>query len=166
MNEFKSNTESEKYEDILDLEDIKMMSEGVMPSVLDSNKKNSLKERVMNRILAPCPVGGETSYSAKQEWLRITDKLEVKVLTQDPIKKVQTAYWRLAAGAIVPGHYHNSDEDCLVLDGDISFGDHFLGKGDFHQMKKGTTHPDMTTKNGALLYLKHDMHDDLSWLKV
>ncbi|PHS17614.1 MAG: hypothetical protein COA86_10055 [Kangiella sp.] len=161
MNEF---NQINRYEDVLEQEDIQMISEGLSAPVLNTSVKNSMKERVMNRIMAECPIGGETSFAAQQLWHRITDKLEVKVLTQDLDKKIQTAYWRLAPGAVVPGHYHHNDEDCLVLEGDISFGDHHLYNGDFHSMKKGTTHPEMTTTHGALLYLKHDIHEDLSWL--
>jgi len=157
---------SEYYEDYLTPDDIILMSESIKPNSLDLKIKNSLKERVMNKVIATCPEGGQSSYAAQLEWIRITDKLEVKVLTQDHENKVQTAYWRLEAGAVVPGHYHNHDEDCLVIEGDICFGDHQLFAGDFHSMKKGSTHPDMTTTHGALLYLKHDIHEDLSWLNV
>ena len=156
----------ERYEDILSQSEIRDIAESVEAVSLDSKIKNSLKERVMNRIMAPCPVGGESVYAEKSDWIKVTKNIDVKVLTQDLKNKVQTAYWRLKPGTIVPGHYHNSDEDCLVIEGDIRFGDHRLFAGDFHMMKKGTTHPDMTTTNGALLYLRHDIHDDLGWLDV
>ncbi len=156
----------EQYEQILNRADIQSLASSIEPAAIDLKTKSSIKERVMNRIMAPCPVGGESSFAKQLDWVKITDNLDVKVLTQDLENKVQTAYWRLKPGAIVPGHYHNADEDCLVLEGDIQFGDHKLFAGDFHSMKKGTTHPDMITTNGALLYLKHDMHDDLSWLEV
>jgi len=156
----------DQYEDSLNHLDIQDLVEGFDAAPLDLKIKNSLKERVMNRIMAACPVGGESSYAASLDWIKVTKNIEVKVLTQDLANKVQTAYWRLKPGTVIPGHYHNSDEDCLVIEGDIRFGDHQLFAGDFHMMKKGTTHSDMTTTNGALLYLKHDIHDDLSWLDV
>jgi len=160
MNSFK------QYEEILSQSDIQSLAADIEPAAIDLKAKNAIKERVMNRIMAPCPVGGESSFAKQLDWVKITENLDVKVLTQDLENKVQTAYWRLKPGTVIPGHYHSTDEDCLVLEGDIRFGDHKLFAGDFHSMKKGTTHPDMTTANGALLYLKHDIHDDLSWLAV
>ncbi len=156
----------DSYEDILSQSEIYSLADCIEASPIDPKVKDSLKERVMNRIMAPCPAGGESCYEKQLDWIKITDNIEVKVLTQDLEKKVQTAYWRIKPGTIIPGHYHNSDEDCLVIEGDIRFDEHELFAGDFHMMKKGTTHPDMKTTNGALLYLRHDIHDDLSWLEV
>ena len=163
---FENLMNDNQYEDNLSGSDIQLMSDDIQAKPLEMQIKNSLKERVMNRVMAACPNGGQSSYAEKLDWIKITDNLDVKVLTQDHEKKIQTAYWRLKPGAIVPGHYHNNDEDCLVIEGDIRFGDHQLFSGDFHSMKKGSTHPDMSTTHGALLYLKHDIHDDLSWLDV
>lgn len=159
-------SDENQYEDVLSASEIQLMSENIQSSPLEASAINILKERVMNRVIAVCPTGGQSSYAAKLDWIKVTDHLDVKVLTQDLANKIQTAYWRLKPGAIVPGHYHHNDEDCLVIEGDIRFGDHHLFSGDFHSMKKGSTHPDMTTTHGALLYLKHDIHDDLSWLNV
>ena len=166
MKNFELYGKHEQYDEILEPSDLQMLAEEVSAIELSAGIKNSIKERVMNRVMAPCPEGGQSSYAEKADWTKITDKLDVKVLTQDLEKKIQTAYWRLKPGAVVPGHYHHNDEDCLVIEGDIRFGDHHLYAGDFHSMKQGSTHPSMTTSNGALLYLKHDIHEDLSWLNV
>lgn len=142
------------------------MAADLNPIEMTQSKSKSLKERVMNRAFSSCPEGGETARNSELDWVSVTDNLDVKILTQDLEKKVQTAYWRMKPGAVIPSHYHESDEDCLVLEGDIRFGEHVLFSGDFHTMKKGTVHPEMHTISGALLYLRHDIHDDLDWLKV
>jgi len=140
------------------------MGEDIKEMPLSKQLKNSIKERVMNRIYAPYPEGGVTRNASKIDWIKINDNFEVKILTQDFDKKIQSAYWRLKPGAIIPAHYHHNDEECIVMEGDIRFGEHLLFAGDFHVMKKGTTHPPLTTIGGAVLYLKHDIYDDISWL--
>ncbi len=142
------------------------LAEDIAEYQLEQATIASMKSKVMQRLAAPCPEGGETTRASEADWIEITDKLAVKILSIDMEKKVQCSLWRLKAGGVVPSHYHNSDEDCLVLEGDIRFGDHVLYAGDFHRMEKGSTHPAMTTTSGAIVYLKHDVHEDLSWLSV
>ncbi len=153
-------------DNILSQTELAGMAQDVSPFKLDASKAAALKERVMNRAFSSCPEGGVTTRNDEAEWITITDNLDVKVLSQDLEKKSQTAYWRLKPGTVIPAHYHATDEDCLVLEGDIRFGEHVLFAGDFQVMKKGSTHPEMTTVSGALLYLRHDIHEDLSWLNV
>lgn len=144
--------------------DTEILAEDLVEKPMPDSLRAKLKSRVFDKINAACPEGGESCFEKQSEWVSVTADIDVKVLTQDHEKKLQTAYWRLKPGTVVPSHYHNNDEDCLVIEGDIRFGEHSLNAGDFHMMKKGTTHPPMTTVSGALLYLKHDIHEDLSWL--
>jgi quercetin dioxygenase-like cupin family protein len=125
-----------------------------------------MKQKILSKIGAACPVGGITVRGDRNQWIKITKNLSVQILHQDLKNKVQTALWRLKPGTVIPGHYHNHDEDCLILEGEVSFEGHTLYAGDYQRMEKGSEHPDMYTSTGALLYLKHDIHEDLSWLDV
>lgn len=139
------------------------MATDIEPLPLDSQLKNLLKQKVMQQIKAPCPPGGTTVRADEVDWIKMAPDLSMKVLSQDKQKNVQIAYWRLQPGGTIPPHSHHSDEECLVLEGDIRIGDHTLFAGDFNIMKKGSSHGPITTVGGALLYLKHDIPDSVSW---
>jgi len=56
-------------------------------------------------------------------------------------------------GARFPAHHHDDDEECLVLEGDITFGTLTLRAGDYHLARRGTPHPKATTAGGCLLLI-------------
>jgi anti-sigma factor ChrR (cupin superfamily) len=60
---------------------------------------------------------------------------------------------RMQPGVRLPAHYHHDAEQCLVLKGDIGWGDLVYEEGDFIVMGKGTKHPEIHTVNGNLLLL-------------
>lgn len=67
---------------------------------------------------------------------------------------------RLAPGAVVPGHAHLIDEECIVLEGTLRIGsDLLLLPGDFHVGRRGVPHADASTDTGALVYLRSARQD-------
>ena len=56
----------------------------------------------------------------------------------------------MAPGSTGTVHSHDDDEECYVVSGDISFGEHVLGPGDFHVAPKGSTHPAARSVHGCL----------------
>lgn len=60
---------------------------------------------------------------------------------------------RMDPGAVYPAHSHDRDEECLVLEGELRFGDLPLAAGDFHYARKGYRHPDALSRRGCLLYI-------------
>ena len=56
---------------------------------------------------------------------------------------------RMAPGASYRPHVHYSDEQTLVIEGDLSFGDLDLKPGDFHVAKPSSSHPPGRTVNGC-----------------
>lgn len=77
----------------------------------------------------------------------------VKTLFQEPHLRRSTYLVRMEPGARLPAHVHGDTEQCLVLEGDIRWGDLAYEKGDFVAMGKGTEHPELHTVNGNLLLL-------------
>ena len=53
---------------------------------------------------------------------------------------------------------HADDEECLVLEGEVSVGDLRLRAGDFHVAARGSQHPRLESRPGALLLLSHALH--------
>lgn len=60
---------------------------------------------------------------------------------------------RVAPGSTYPSHVHKIDEECLVLEGELRFGDLALQAGDFHLARAGHQHPPATSPKGCLLYI-------------
>ncbi len=79
--------------------------------------------------------------------------VETKVLWQNAALGRQSVLVRIAPGATYESHHHREDEECMVLAGDLSFGDHLLNAGDYHLARKGGTHPPASSKAGCLLFI-------------
>jgi anti-sigma factor ChrR (cupin superfamily) len=60
---------------------------------------------------------------------------------------------RVTPGAVYPAHAHDGDEECLVLEGEVSFGELTLRAGDFHLARKGHRHPQASSPQGCVLYI-------------
>ena len=59
-----------------------------------------------------------------------------------------------APGASLPAHDHPADEECLVLEGEVMLGDILGRAGDYHLAPKGLPHGTITSKTGALLFIR------------
>ena len=66
---------------------------------------------------------------------------------------------RMQPGVSMPPHFHHDMEQCLVLKGDIGWGDLVYEEGDFIVMNKGTKHPEIRTVHGNLLLLMSGRND-------
>jgi anti-sigma factor ChrR (cupin superfamily) len=79
--------------------------------------------------------------------------VDIKQLFQEAETGRSTYLVRMEPGKRLPAHYHHDAEQCLVLKGDIAWGDIAYEEGDFVVMGKGTHHPEIHTVNGNLLLL-------------
>ena len=66
---------------------------------------------------------------------------------------------RMEAGGSLPSHDHSNLEECLVLEGDVSFGDFALEAGDYHLAAPSFRHEVVTTRGGALMYIRGEIRD-------
>lgn len=148
--------------EVLPNNELLQLAEGVPPVSVDASVRARMKQQILNRIDDGCPVGGKTVRGEKQAWYELNDRIAIKVLHQDKECNIQSALWRLKPGAIISGHKHRSDEECLVIEGSIQVDNHILFAGDYHRMEQGSVHDDIYTKDGALLFLRHDMHKQAS----
>lgn len=73
--------------------------------------------------------------------------LENTIIARDP-------QLRLEPGAQVPSHTHDSDEHCIVLEGQVCFGEIRVEKGDYHLARAGSRHENAYSETGALLYIQ------------
>jgi len=79
--------------------------------------------------------------------------VDIKPLFQEGESGRSTYLLRMQPGVSLPAHFHHDTEQCLVLKGDIGWGDLVYEEGDFIVMGKHTKHPEIRTINGNLLLL-------------
>ncbi len=87
------------------------------------------------------------------DWQPFMDGIELKVLHA---AEASLSYLlRLQPGAVLPGHRHPQDEECVVLEGELRIGDVLkVGAGSYHLARAGALHAPITTDTGALIFLR------------
>jgi len=140
------------------------ISDALISNEIPEKLKTSMKQRIFDRIHSKAPDGISTIREHEGEWIDVAPKLQMKVLRRDQKLNSQTALWRLEPGAIIPAHEHPVEEECLVVKGEINFGNHVLHEGDFEVVPAGINHMAMESKTGALVLLRSDIPEDLSWI--
>lgn len=122
----------------------------------------SLRDRVLARLrdeAAQAPRDLLTLRAGARDWQRVTPRVELRVLFVDPVARTRSLLARLAPGGEIPPHAHGVAEECLVLEGDLRIGDLELGPGDYHLAPVGTRHPSITTRGGAVVYLRQGVDE-------
>ena len=82
-------------------------------------------------------------------------------LYEDPIRGELASLVRMMPGAHYPSHHHASLEHCYVLEGDLVFEDYVLAAGDYSAGGPDKDHTAATTKNGCLLFIVHNLQDQM-----
>jgi len=115
----------------------------------------SLLPRIEQRLFGfGVELPGTVTLRADQgEWVPLAAGVEAKVLYRNPVLKRQSVLIRIAPGASYETHRHPEDEECYVVEGSLSFGDHRLSAGDYHLAFKGGAHPPAHSKTGCLLFI-------------
>jgi len=98
-----------------------------------------------------------TIRAADMRWVAAGPGVEVKVLRHNAARRDQTVLIRMQPGAVVVGHRHTQEEECLVLEGEVFVGDHRLGAGDMHVAVAGVVHAPIRAPHGALLLIRSEM---------
>ncbi len=112
-----------------------------------------LLPRIESRIFGAAMPGTVPLRAAEGTWQPMAAGVEAKILWQNAALGRQSLLIRVGPGATYESHHHADDEECLVLEGDLSFADHHLQAGDYHLARKGGTHPPASSKAGCLLYI-------------
>ena len=119
-----------------------------------------VKARVMRSIQAETGAQHRTVRAEEGLWRNIGPGVERKLLWVSG--GMESWMVRLAPGAMVGGHLHPTDEECVVLEGSLRIGtDLLLRQGDFHVAASGSSHESVTTETGALLYLRGAPKEDV-----
>jgi quercetin dioxygenase-like cupin family protein len=126
---------------------------------LDAAGGESLPTDSFQRVMARIDFEGSqlpgsvTLRAAEGGWLRMSQGVTYRVLREDHAMGRRTILMRMEPGAVYQSHPHGVDEECLVIEGDLNFGNLELHAGDFHIALKGMVHPASRSMNGCLLHI-------------
>jgi len=158
-------TDKNTNNQVLDSQTTQAISVGLNSNEIPESLKASMKQKILNNIHNQAEQSISTIRETEGEWLDVAPKLQMKVLRRDNKLNSQTALWKLEPGAIIPAHEHPVEEECLVIKGEINFADHVLHEGDFEVVPAGINHIEMQSKTGAIVLLRSDIPEDLSWIE-
>ena len=115
----------------------------------------SAKKRLMSRVAAYESVRPVADVRRDEPtWMPYgAEGVDIKPLFRDEATGRTTVLMRMAPGAKFPAHHHHDVEQCLVVKGDVRFGDLVYEEGDFVVMGKHTDHPVIHSVGGNVLLL-------------
>jgi len=118
-----------------------------------------LRARILARIQEPPSAGLMTVRGGADGWHALQSGVDYKMLHYDERGGTKSFLLRVGAGVRLPPHGHHAYEECLVLEGEFTFGDTTLRAGDFHGAEMGTHHTEVFTKTGVTVYLRASVLD-------
>lgn len=136
--------------DPINKEIVEEIATHLRPLALSSERQSALRERVMAGISRKPAM--TTIRSTDGEWIPISPLAAIRLLASEgPAKSFLV---RMAAGASLPSHFHEGDEECFVLEGEAKFGDLIVQAGDYHIARKGSSHGTISSESGALMFIR------------
>jgi quercetin dioxygenase-like cupin family protein len=142
---------------VLDDETLSLIGSAQRPVEIANNRLKDLRTRIMGCIEAEERAeqsGLLTVHADDGCWERIAPKIEKKVLQIDQQSGTEAYLLRVEAGAGAPPHRHQTDEICIMLDGEIRYGDFYLRAGDYHFAPKESVHSEAHSETGTLLFIR------------
>lgn len=140
----------------LDTATIETLALGLTPIEPTPGKKAALRDRILNRAAAQNPLFATTNFTVAHSdagWVDVRPLIKMKTLFESDDGK--GVLFRFAPGARLPGHAHDTDEECIVLEGELHIGsDMVVRAGDFHLARQGIPHGELTSPLGALFYIR------------
>lgn len=109
--------------------------------------------------------GTLTKRAATANWFEISPGIQGRVLHVDQTQNRQYLLVRMQPGSAYHSHAHDADEQALVLEGDLSFGDLKLQPGDFHVATPTSSHPPGRTVNGCLVHVVMSLNQHQSGVR-
>jgi len=133
-----------------------------------AERVRALKARILERVSAMTQETAPQQQSANEltihyentitiradvgQWVEIVPRVHLKRLHRDG--DARTYLLRLEPGGVIPRHHHDSDEECMVMEGEVFLGDLRVAAGDYHLAPRGATHGEIRSPNGALLFIR------------
>jgi anti-sigma factor ChrR (cupin superfamily) len=127
-------------------------------TILSPQAASSIKTRLMQRIAAAGATEAQpndflVSTMRDDAWVSLGKKVQVKILHDDGT----TLSWllKLLPGGRLPEHDHaDGVEECMILEGQLRINGTPHGCGDYQIAYPGSIHYDVSSDEGALVFLK------------
>jgi len=142
---------------VLDADITDALVDGLAPVELSTAQRDRIRARILNLVTATLPSGMVTVRAHEGVWRDLAPGVQIKVLHEDPLVNTMSYFVRMEPGARVPVHTHTQEEHCLVLEGEVSIGEHVMHSGDWHVARPGSSHADFWSKTGCLLFIRSEM---------
>ncbi len=127
--------------------------EAVSPSHPGPDSAARMRSRLFDRIREESPEEELLTVSGGAgDWLETSPGNSIKILRTDDDSMSMLV--RLEPGTTFPKHFHPADEETYVVEGETWFGDIHLVAGDYHLAPKGTTHGEVRTETGCVLFIR------------
>jgi len=97
-------------------------------------------------------VGFHTVHARDGEWLGLVRGVELKLLREDADSR--SFLVRMAPGSELPAHPHPADEECLVLEGDVTLAGVVCRAGDYQLAPAGRDHDVVRSEGGCVLFVR------------
>lgn len=133
---------------------LEVLLAGAIPIAPPPDRVAAVKLRMLERVRTTARMleNTLTIYSKLGEWMPVARGVSVKMLHRDD--SGYSFLLRLEPGATLPGHPHDGDEECMVVEGEACIGDLSIVVGDYHLARRGSRHADMVSPAGALLFIR------------
>lgn len=131
------------------------LARAVAPIDPSPAKKAAMRERILKRFATEKLTAAQshlTVHLSNEGWIEVMPLIKMKTLFESNDGK--GVLFRFQPGARLPAHEHNTDEECVVLEGELRIGDEVIHAGDFHLARRGIPHGDLTSSAGALFYIR------------
>ncbi len=153
--------DSELAAEILSFRDTAAETALALPETVPSP---SVKAKLMARI-QPAPEvvpGMDILRGCGKKWRESgIAGIQFKLLHHDKQANLVTQLVRMSAGAVYPGHHHQMDEQCYVIEGSVRMDELVVHAGDYVCAHADTDHRVMTSDKGCTLLLVNCPHDEL-----
>ena len=131
------------------------MAEAVRTAPFDPMAERFMKSRLMARV-RDLEHGGVTSTVRPDqgEWEKFSPRIKLKVLRRDANGGSMSYLLKLEPGAFLVPHKHAIDEECVVLEGEVTIGTELVGPGSYHLAPRGMVHQPIRSEHGAILFIR------------
>lgn len=131
------------------------MSEAVREVPLDAMSERFMKSRLMTRV-HDHERGAATSTVRPEhgEWEKFSPRIKIKVLRRESDGSSMSYLLKLEPGAFLVPHKHHIDEECVVLEGEVTIGEELVGPGTYHLAPRGLVHQPIRSEHGAILFVR------------
>lgn len=141
----------------LDEDILEFLAETQQPEPLPATLRTRMRQNIMQRVASDqaCENNGFETLRAKQgEWIKAKPRAEIKILHIEESTGLASYLVKLSPGFVMEAHDHPFDEECLMLEGELSIGSLTLHAGDFHFAPRGIPHGVIRCQHGALAYIR------------